>query len=215
MELENYSFEVVSDFIYLGTAINKTNDISFEIRRRIVLANRCYYGLCKQFRNKATSRQTKLTLYKTLILPVLLYGSEAWVLAQADEAALGVFERKILRKIYGPICIDGEYRRRMNHELYHLYSDIDIVRRIELQRLRWLGHVVRMDEDAPAHKVYKSEPTDGSRRRGRPRIRWKDQVEDNISEHGLSNWKNCAQDRRAWKSFLNSAYGTNVLSRAS
>ena len=144
---------------------------------------------------------------------MLLYGSEAWVLTQVDEAALGVFERKIIRKIYGSICVDGEYRHRMNHELYQLFSDIDIVRHIELQRLRWLVHVVRMDEDAPAQKAYKSEPADGSRRR--PRIRWKDQVEDNIAEYGLSNWKNCTKERRAWKSFLSSAYGTKVLSQAS
>ena len=95
------------------------------------MANRCYYGLSKQLKSKANSRQTKLTLYKTLILLVLLCE----------------------RKIYGPICVDGEYRRRMNHELYQLFSDIDIVRRIELQRLRWLGHVVRMEEDATAQKA--------------------------------------------------------------
>ena len=93
-----------------------------------------------------------------------------------------MFERKILRKIYEPICVDDEYRRRMNHELYQLFSDIDIVRRIELQRLRWLGHVVRMDEDAPAQKAYKSEPAYGSRRRERRRIRWKVQVEGNIAK---------------------------------
>ena len=46
------------------------------------------------------SRVTKLTLYKALILPVLLYGAEAWTLSSADAAALGVFERKLLRKIF-------------------------------------------------------------------------------------------------------------------
>ena len=90
----------------------------------------------------------------------------------------------------GQLCVDCEYRRRMNHELYQVFSDIDMVRSIELQRLRWLGHVVRMDEYDPAQKAYTSEPADGSRRRGRPRIRWKNQVEDNITEIGLSNWKN-------------------------
>ena len=120
---------------------------------------------------------------------------------------------KFSEKSTGPICVQGEYRCRMNHELYQLFSDIDIVRRIELQRLRWLGHVVRMDEDAPAQKAYTSEPADGSRRRKTPRIRWNDQVENNIAD--LSNWKNCTKDRRALKSFLSSAYGTKVLSQAS
>lgn len=211
VEVENHNFEIVQDFIYLGTTINKTNNISFEIKRRTILANRCYFGLSKQFKNKAISRQTKITLYKTLILPVLLYGSEAWVLAKADEAVLGVFERKILRKIYGPICVDGEYRCRMNNELYELFTDIDIVKRIKLQRLRWLGHVVRMNEDAPAKRSFEYEPSDGSRRRGRPKLRWKDQVEEDISKLGVTNWRRSAEDRSAWKSILRSATGTNVL----
>lgn len=211
VEVENYNFEIVNDFIYLGTAINKTNNISFEIKRRTILANRCYFGLSKQFKSKAISRQTKITFYKSLILPVLMYGSEAWVLAKADEAVLGVFERKILRKIYGPICVDGEYRCRMNHELYELYADIDIVKRIKLQRLRWLGHVVRMEENAPAKKAFEYAPGDGSRRRGRPKLRWKDQVEEDISKLGVINWRRSAEDRGAWKNILRSVTGTNVL----
>ena len=116
----NHNFEAVEEFIYLGSAINKNNNVSLEIKRRIVLANRCYFGLSKHFRDKALSRATKIQLYQTLIQPVLLYGAEAWVMSQADETALGVFERKILRKIYGPTIDNGEYRRRMNHE--HRYS---------------------------------------------------------------------------------------------
>ena len=50
VELENYSFEVVKDFIYLGTAINETKEINFEIPRRIMMASRCYYGLSKQLK---------------------------------------------------------------------------------------------------------------------------------------------------------------------
>ena len=68
------------------------------IKRRITLANRCYYGLNGQLSNRDLSRTTKLILYKTLILPVLLYGAEAWTLLSTDAAALRVFERKVLRK---------------------------------------------------------------------------------------------------------------------
>ena len=64
--------------------------------------------------SKSLSRKTKLTLYNTLILPLLTYGAES----VADAAALGVFERKILRKIFGPIRVGAEFRPRMNHELY-------------------------------------------------------------------------------------------------
>ena len=68
--------EVVKDFVYLGSCISTDNDISLEIRRRITVANRCYFGLRKQLRKKALSWRTKICLYKSLILPVLLNGAE-------------------------------------------------------------------------------------------------------------------------------------------
>jgi hypothetical protein len=58
-----------------------------------------------------------------LIGPVLAYGSEAWVLTKQDEMQLGCFERKILRKIYGPSHFQAEWQRRTNSELYQLYHD--------------------------------------------------------------------------------------------
>ena len=66
-----YNFEVVKEFVYIGSSINTNNDISSEIRRRITLANRCYFGLRKQLSKRAISWRTKICLYKSLILPVL------------------------------------------------------------------------------------------------------------------------------------------------
>ena len=66
-------------------------------------------------------RRTKLTLYKTLIRPVVLYGHESWTMLAEDQRALGVFERKVLRTIIGGVQnADGAWRRRMNHELHAL-----------------------------------------------------------------------------------------------
>ena len=199
-----YNFEVVKEFTYLGTAVNSNNDVSMEIKRRITIANRCYYGLSKQFRCRALSPSTKLTLYKTLVIPVLLYGAEAWVVSQADAAALGVFERKVLRKIFGPFRVGDDYRIRMNHELYELYDDIEIVQRLTIQRLRWLGHVHRMDDDAPANKVFESK-AEGRRRRGRPCLRWIDQVEEALTALGENNWRRRARSRGAWRELIRSA----------
>ena len=193
-----YAFEAVKDFVYLGSLVTQDNNISLEISRRIALANRCYFGLSKQMRSKALSRRTKLKLYKTLILPVLLYGAESWTISASDALALGVFERKILRKIFGPVRIGVEYRIRMNHELYELFADMDIMQRIKIQRLRWLGHVVRMDENAPASKVFERK-LQGTRRRGAQRLRWKDQVLSDLSALGVTDWRRRAQDRCAWR----------------
>jgi hypothetical protein len=84
-------------------------------------------------------------IYKTLIKPVLIYGAEAWVLSNADEARLGDFERKILRRICGPLCEEATWRSRHNEELYRLYDEIDLVTAIRISRHRWAGHIVRIN----------------------------------------------------------------------
>ena len=84
-----------------------------------------------------------LNLYITLIVPVLIYGAEAWTLTDSDERMLDMFERKVLGTIYGPVCVDGEWRTRYNHELYSLYKDDQVTKKIRVQRLRWLGHLAR------------------------------------------------------------------------
>ena len=84
----------------------------------------------------------KQTLYKTFILPVLFYGAETRVFFQSDVAALGVFESKIMHTIFGPVRIAEDHRIRINQELYELYADMDIVKRMTIHRLGWLGHVV-------------------------------------------------------------------------
>ena len=73
------------------------------------------------------SIKNKIKLYKTLIRLVLACGSETWVLTKSDEAILGVFERKILRAIFGPTNDNGEWRIKYNNELYTLYKESDIV----------------------------------------------------------------------------------------
>jgi hypothetical protein len=75
--------------------------------------------------------KTKCQLYKTVILPAVLYGSESWTLSKAHEAPLGGFERKILRRICGALQVDGVRRTRYNKKLYNLFNDVDIIKRIK------------------------------------------------------------------------------------
>ena len=106
----------------------------------------------------------KLALYKTLVLPVLLYGAETWVLTDRDKQVLGVFEKKILRKIFGPVQILEEYRIRYNTDLYELYVDIGIIQCINIEILRWLGHIVQMDDGAPGKEVLQGDVKDNRRK---------------------------------------------------
>ena len=96
-------------------------------------------------------------------------------LLSTNAAALRVLERKVLCKISGLGRVGDDFRIRLSSELYDLLNDIDVVQRINMQRLRWLGHVVPIQEDTPASRAFDAESC-GSRQRGRPYIRWKPEV---------------------------------------
>jgi hypothetical protein len=104
------TFERVNSFVYLGTLITTDNNTSAEINNRITLANRNYLQLVNTLKAKNVNRKYKVIIHKTLIKPVPMFGAETWVLSKADELRLGVFERKILRSIYGFICEGAIWR---------------------------------------------------------------------------------------------------------
>lgn len=202
VSIGDHNFEVVKEFVYLGSSVNQSNNTSEEIIRRIVLGSRCLYGLSKLLRSKNLSRSSKIQIYNTLILPVVMYGSETWELTAADCERLLIFERRVLRMIFGALCINGVWRSRYNRELANLYNHPSIVQKMRTQRLRWLGHLSRMDERAPASKIHFSKPQ-GCRARGRPKMRWNDAVNNDLRQiRILSNWRAKAANRDEWKHYL-------------
>jgi hypothetical protein len=100
-------------------------------------------------------RNVKVKIYKTIILPVVLYGCETWSLTLREEHRLRVFENRVLRRIFGPTRdeVTGEWRKLHNEELHNLYSSPDIIRQVKLRRMRWAGHVARMGEEREVYKV--------------------------------------------------------------
>ena len=112
-----------------------------------------------------------------------------------------VFERKILRMIFGPIRENGEWRIRYNHELKELYQHADVVKKIRTKRLSWAGHVVRMDDDLPAKKVFFSNPS-GTRRRGRQKTRWVDLVNRDAEQLAIPSWRGTANSRTEWSRII-------------
>ena len=123
---------------------------------------------------------TALKIYKTIILPVVLYGCKTWSLTLREEFRLRVFENLILMRIFWPKRDEnGEWRRLHNEEIYSLYRSANIVRVIKSRRLRWAGHVARMEEDRSAFKILTAKPT-GKRPLGRPRRRWEDNIRMNL-----------------------------------
>ena len=101
VELDGVRYEVVGEFVYLGTLATCDNDVSSEIKRRVAAANRTFYGMRSQLKSRNLQTRTKLALYKSLILPVALYGHQAWTLKETAYRPLRAFERRILRSILG------------------------------------------------------------------------------------------------------------------
>jgi len=121
-------------------------------------------------------------------------GAEIWVLSKADELRLGVFERKILRRVYGPICEGVTWRSRYNEEFYLLYDETDLVTTIRITRLRWAGHIVRMQDNLPCKKITLYKP-EGRRRVGKSNRRRTDGVMRDAERLGVRNWKIEGKDR--------------------
>jgi hypothetical protein len=99
-------------------------------------------------------------------------------MSKQGENLLRAFERKVLRTIFGPLLQNGCWKRRKNSAIYKLYDKRD-VKCIEDSRLRWAGHVMRVEESDPARKVLCTKSGRiGDRKRGRPKLRWRDELED-------------------------------------
>jgi hypothetical protein len=101
-----------------------------------------------------------LKIYRTIILPFVLYGCETWSLILREERRLRVFENRVLRRVFGPERdeVTEEWRKLHNGELNYLYSLPNIVRVVKSRRMKWAGHVARMGEERGVHRVLVGKP---------------------------------------------------------
>jgi hypothetical protein len=115
----------------------------------------CYHSVQNLLSSQLLSKNLKIRIYKTIILPVVLYGCETWSLTLRDEHRLGVFENRVLRRIFGPKRdeVKGEWRKLHNEELHDLCSSPSIIRIIKARRMIWAGHVARMEGKRNAYRL--------------------------------------------------------------
>jgi hypothetical protein len=123
-----------------------------------MIGNKAYYGNRQLVNSSLISRNSKLQIYRTLVRPVVTCGSESWTLTMEEERVLAVYERKILRKIYGPVKENELWRIRRNDELETIIKGENIVGFIKCQRIRWLGHIERIQDTIipPKKDVWKA-----------------------------------------------------------
>ena len=156
------------------------------------------------FKSRNVSRNTKIKVYTTILRPIVMYGSECWVMTTREEQWLLRWERKILRKIFGAVRDQNGWRIRTNSELQRLFGQPDIVVKIKQERIRWAGHVQRMSETRTAKNIFIGK-LEGRRRRGRPRKRWIDDVEEDLRKMGVRCWRRKAEDRDEWRRIIKEA----------
>jgi hypothetical protein len=186
IKIDNKSFERMEEFKYLGTTLTNQNSIYEEIKSRVKLGNVCHHLVQNVVPSRSLSKSTKIRVYRTVILPVVLYGCETRSLTLREEQRLSVFENRVLRRIFGPKRDEetGEWRRLHKEELNDLYSSRDIVRVIKSRSMRWAGHVARVGEKRGAYRILVRKP-EGRRPLARPRHRWEDNIKGSEMGRGL------------------------------
>jgi hypothetical protein len=193
--------------------VTNQNLIQEEIKRRLNSDNACYYSIQNLLSFRLLSKDVKIRIYKTIILPVVLYGCDTWCLTLKEEHELRVFENRVLRRIFGPKRdgMTGGWRNLHNEEGHNLYSSLSIIRIIKSRRMRWAGHVARMGVKRNVYRLLVGKP-EGKRSLGRPRCGWIDNINMDLLELGLVavDWIGLAQDRYRWKALVNAIMNLRV-----
>jgi hypothetical protein len=139
------------------------------------------------------SKDIKIRIYKTIILPVGLYGCETWSLTFREEHSLRMFENRVLRRIFGPKRdeVTGDWRKLYNEELHNLHFSPNVIRMIKSRRMIWAGHVARMGEK----RILVGKP-EGKTPLGRQRHGWVDNIKIDVRETGWDgmDWIDLAQE---------------------
>ena len=187
ISLDGDNIEVVDRFSYLGDVISTEGGAQEAVTSRIRSAWKKFKEVSNVICGRSISLKVRGTLYKSYVRNALTYGAECWALKMEDERRLKTTEMRMLRMICGKTLKD-----KMNNEKIREMTGVVILEEfLREKRLRWLGHVERMDEERGPVKALLLE-VDGTKK-GRPKKRWKEVLECDMTARGLQRLD--AQDR--------------------
>ena len=185
--IDDREVESVDAFCYLGSLITADSSCDREIKIRIGKANAAFGKLTKIWKKNGFSMKTKIRLYNAIVLSTLLYGSETWPMTVANKKRLEAAHHKWLRRI-----LHISWRDKITNETIRERTGQENMENIiRKRRLKWMGHVWRMDEDRRAKQVM-SWNSGGRRKRGRPRKNWPGTISDDLRYLEMS-WEEAEQ----------------------
>ena len=199
LTIKDYTLEVVPQFTYLGSTTSNNACLDVELGKRIGKAKLSV----RVWENKKLTTQTKVAVYRACIVGTLLYGSESWTTYAGQEKRLNTFHMRCLHRILSISWTD----KVSNNEVLERADIPSMFTLLRQRRLRWLGHVHRMEDGRIPKDLLYGELESGSRPVGRPKLRFKDVCKRDMLATGLptGNWETHAADRGEWRSVCSRA----------
>ena len=195
------SLKNVDRFTYLGSTLSQNTTIDDEVNTRIARASVAYGRLQSTvWKRRGIGLQTKLKVYRAVILPTLLYACETWTVYQRHARKLNHFHTTCLRRLLGI-----RWQDRIPDTEVLAKADLPSIHTILMQyQLRWAGHVVRMPDDRLPKRLFYGELEEGKRCHGGQKKRFKDSLKVSLKSFGIDplSWENAAQDRAGWRTAL-------------
>ena len=191
VKIDAEQLEEVTEYKYLGRLITSGNELSKEIGERITSGWRRFGDYSHFLRDKKIPTCLKRKIMDTVILPAMTYGAETWTLTKHLERKLAVAQRSMERSLLNITRRD----KIRNGIIRSKTGVIDIIEKVKCMKGQWAGHVARMKNTRWAKITSEWTPRDGKRLRGRPKRRWRDDIEEAVG----SQWMRTAQDRSAWR----------------
>ena len=198
--LNESPIERVEHFIYLGSQVTTNGSLETEIRRRLAIAAGSFNSMKAIWNSSSYTLQTKLRLFNSNVLPVLLYGSECWSPTKAQLSRCLAFENNCLRRILGITWRD----RVRNTTIREITCQPPVTSVIKKRRWRWLGHILRMPDQTQTKLLVNFIPSNGRRRRGRPAMTIQRSYNNDRLFHHFE-WDELAQmasNRLIWRRLL-------------
>ena len=196
--IEDHALGVTDTFTYLGSKISSNLSLDAELNARIGKAASTMAKLSKRvWENKKLTINTKVKVYNACVLSTLLYGSEAWTLYSSQERKLHTFYMRCLRRLLGITWQD----RIRNEDILERAGARSMGCILKQKRLRWLGHICRMEDGRIPKDLLFGELASGARPTGRPSLRFKDICKRDLKDCNIdpANLQTTTSDRNKWR----------------